>query len=65
MTDDSQLQTLLTAMQDVSNRLAMEGRALDAALVSGGIQTIRALRTQLEPPEAAAKPALAMVPEAK
>jgi hypothetical protein len=60
--DDAQLQALLAGLQCISDQLAMEGRYVDAALVSGGQQAIRALRTKLEPP--AAKPALAVVPEA-
>ncbi len=51
---DNQLQKLLGGLQDLGDRLAMEGRFTDAAAAVGAIQAIRALRTKLEPPEAAA-----------
>ena len=59
--DDTQLGALLGNLQALSDRLATECRYLDAAVVAGGLQAIRALRTRLEP-SAATKPGLASVP---
>lgn len=60
--DDSQLQMLLNNAAVVSDRLAADSRYVDAAVVMGLVQAVRALRTRLEPmPEA--KPVLAVVPE--
>lgn len=61
--DDSQLQVLLGSLQALSDRLATGGHYLDAALVSGGLQAIRALRTKLEPPAPAERAPLAVVTE--
>lgn len=63
MTDDGQLQTLINGLQSLSERLAVDGRYVDGALVAGGIQAIRALRTRLEPPPEQQKPTLVSVPE--
>lgn len=58
--EDQQLQALIAGLQGLSESLALDARFVDAALVAGGVQAIRALRTRLEPP---AKPALVSVPE--
>lgn len=57
--DDDQLLALIGNVRELSDRLAREGRFVDAAVVAGAYQAIRALRTRLEPPEA---PALKSVP---
>lgn len=57
--DDSQLHKLLDGLQGLSERLALGSAFVDAALVAGGIQAIRALRTRLEP---VARPRLEVVP---
>lgn len=60
--DDTQLQELIGGMQKLSEGLALDLRFVDAALVAGGIQAIRALRTRLEPapvPASAEPPAAA------
>lgn len=60
--DDSQLKMLLGNATAASDRLAADCRYVDAAVVMGLVQAVRALRTRLEPmPEE--KPALAVVPE--
>lgn len=69
---DGQLQSLVDSLERLSERLALEERYVDGALVAGGIQAIRALRTKLgravaggiidEPPPAEAWPGLAVVP---
>lgn len=56
------MQTLVNGLQGLSERLAVDGRYIDGALVAGGVQAIRALRTRLDPPEQQ-RPALAVVPE--
>ena len=61
MLDDTDLQNLINLLMGVSDRLAAAQRYTDAALVAGGVQAIRALRTRLDPPEEA-KPGLAVVP---
>lgn len=63
VTADQQLQTLIAGLQGLSERLALEARFVDAALVAGGVQAIRALRTRLEPPEPETKPVLTVVGE--
>lgn len=50
--DDQQLLALLGNLQALSERLAAESRYLDSAIVAGGFQAIRGLRTKLEPAEA-------------
>ncbi len=59
--DDTQLQGLLNSVNGLSERLATEGRYVDAAVAAGAVQALRALRTRLEPPEQ--RPALAVVTE--
>lgn len=61
--DDSQLQSLITNAHGTADRLAIEGRYVDAAMIMGLIQAVRALRTKLEPPAPVEKPALVSVPE--
>lgn len=57
--DDSQLQALINNGQAVADRLAADSRYVDAAVVMGLMQAVRALRTKLDPPEP--KPALTAV----
>jgi hypothetical protein len=61
--DDSQLQTLVNHGQAVADRLSADSRYIDATMVMGLIQAVRALRTRLEPPPLVEKPVLAVVPE--
>jgi hypothetical protein len=61
--NDEQLQQLLGGLQGIADRLALEGRFVDAALVAGSIQALRALRTALEPPKEPPKPPLELVPQ--
>jgi hypothetical protein len=60
--DDTQLEKLVGAGQALSERLALEARYVDASLVAGLVQAVRALRTRLEPPPYEAAPVLASQP---
>jgi hypothetical protein len=49
--DDTQLQELLSSGNALSDRMCMDGRYMESAVVSGLVQACRALRTKLTPIE--------------
>jgi hypothetical protein len=57
MDESQQVQAIVNSLQALADRLSMEGRLLDAAQAVGGLQTIRALYTRLNPPKPVEEPA--------
>lgn len=52
--DDGQLMALLKGLNALSDKLATEGRFVDASIAAGGYQAIRGLRARLDSPDAPA-----------
>ena len=62
---DEELQRAINNLQSLANKLALEGRLMDATITSGGIIAIQVLRTKLEPAPVTAEPVAELPPEEK